>query len=195
MPLGAGIGAAGDRYVLTAAHIIAGCRRISMACGGVRHPALLVGLDSRLDLALIEDEAMGAQAHGAGSPLAAAIAGQVNLPRQQRLHGIGFGQPGHGDDDPIRVELHSPGLQEGVTDRPLLALTGPLLPGTSGSPVMTQDGVAVGMVIGLLRTDRSRGVALPGPDILRFLSCFGLQAPSGLQHRPAAQGVLVRCVA
>ena len=201
-PVGAGTASLGDPHVLTAAHVIAGCHHIGVSRAAAIRPATLVGLDSRLDLALLSDTVAGGVAGAAlagvpqgGSALAGAMqAGEGQQARLQGLHVMGFGQPGHATREAVRVAVQSPGVVQGMAETPLLALTGPLVAGTSGSPVLDQDGRSIGMVVGQVRADRTRSVGVRSVDLLRFLAYFGLDAVRPPSGNPVAQAVLVQCV-
>ena len=188
-PVGAGTTVAGDPYVLTAAHVIAGCRHVRVSRGGTIRPATLVGLDSRLDLALLVETS----ATGTASP---ALADALDADEAQ-LHGlqvVGFGQPGHNINEPVRVVVQSLGVVQGMAETPLLSLNGPLVAGTSGSPVLGQDGRSIGMVVGQIRADRDRSVGVRSADLLRFLAYFGITPGQRQSSHPVAQAVLVQCV-
>lgn len=194
IPIGAGTAVAGEPFVLTAAHVIAGCSHMEVARDGqVPRAVALVGLDSRLDLALLEDKTAG---DADGSELAAVMATGSDAPPPPgtRLHVTGFGQPGHATGDPVRIEVRPAGLIQDLSERPLLLLLGRLVPGTSGSPVLNRDGNSIGMVVGQLRADRARGVAVRSADLLRFLAYFGLMPPIRARGRQPAEGVMVQCV-
>lgn len=195
-PLGAGTAAASDPYVLTAAHVIAGCRHVRVSRAGALRPATLVGLDSRLDLALLIDTIATSTAatSTAGSKLADVL--DADESQQARLHGlqiVGFGQPGHNTNEPVRVAVQSPGLVQGMAEAPLLSLSGPLVAGTSGSPVLGRDGRSIGMVVGQIRADREHGVGVRSADLLRFLAYFGIIPEQRQSSQPVAQAVLVQC--
>lgn len=189
-PVGAGIAVAGDPSVLTAAHVIAGCRHIAVSRGGVARRVALIGLDSRLDLALLADPTASPRG---GSGLAAAVAAGRDATQPSRLTVAAFGQPGHDVGEPVRIEVQASGLVRGLASKPLLSLQGALVPGTSGSPVLDGSGRPIGMVVGRMSADRLQGLAVRSVDLSSFLAYFQLTMPSAGCCTLPAQGVLVQC--
>lgn len=189
-PVGAGIAVAGDPSVLTAAHVIAGCRRVAVSRGGVARRVALIGLDSRLDLALLADRTASPRD---GPGLAAAVAAGRDATRPLRLTVAAFGQPGHDVGEPVWIEVQASGLVRGIAPKPLLSLLGELVPGTSGSPVLDGSGRLIGMVVGRRSADRLQGLAVRSAELSSFLAYFQLTAPGVGSRTLPLQGVLVQC--
>lgn len=186
VPVGAGFAVSSGGRILTAAHVVAGCKKIEVqAPGGEVKPALLIGVDSRIDLALLS------------APGVKAAIGSIVMPESiddASFTVVGFGQPHHAAAEPVAVVVKGNGTTDELASGPLFRLEGRLEPGTSGSAVISDRGHVVGMVIGRFGTDGSHIAAVEAADIVRFLAYFGIiQEPPPMAVVALDAALLVQC--
>jgi S1-C subfamily serine protease len=171
-PAGSGflVGAKGE--ILTAAHVIAGCKRVVARLGGAtRLEASVIGVDTRLDAALLKTAAgshaflrLADAAPPEDAPLIV-VARSVQTGTVARIAGNAAGMDPSG----------------------LLSVAAALAPGDSGAPVLDRYGNVAASVVGRLNDTPDRAVAVPAAALRPFLRYFGVQtnaAPAPSQ-RPA----------
>lgn len=136
--------AIGDGLVVTNAHVIAGEERTVLERrDGARIDAVLVALDPVRDVAVLSAPELGAPA----LPLGDSAVG---------LSGAVFGHPGGGplELSPFEVRDRLRAVGTDIYGRPgaardVLILASDLAPGDSGSPLVTPDGVVVGLAFAI----------------------------------------------
>lgn len=188
---GTGFFVSGDGFLVTSAHVVTGCPRISVwAADGTEHPGYMIAAERRPDIALLWAGG-GISRHPAAAVLLAPRRGEPVLT-------LGYGVVA---SEPLRPVLaHGTVLGDAVaaSGSRVLMIRARLRAGTSGGPVLAADGSLLGMVIGRDEADPDLGVAIPNEDIAALLSRYGL----ALGHREAAArardllsaiSVLVQC--
>lgn len=161
---GSGFAVAGG-LIVTNAHVIAGTRVIEVAAASGRSSRVVpVFFDSRFDLAVLRVDrplrvrslvldnhllSRGTSAvilgYPGGGPLAAVPAGVISL----------FAAEGRDIYD------------EALTVRNVYELYGPVLPGNSGSPLLTTSGTVFGVVFSRSTSDAEVGFALAAPGVVQ----------------------------
>lgn len=183
-------------FVVTSAHVIAGCPGITLwPADEPKLIARIVAVDAARDLALLSaasktewyaDRVRESDSLHAGDPVST----------------IGFGV--------MRARPREPWLAAGqvvggVTDTkgfPLLLIRADLREGNSGGPVIDTDGTLLGMVTGRDAERPELGVVVPAEAIDRFLSLHGIVRSPAISPTTAplttpgllkAMSVLVQC--
>jgi hypothetical protein len=152
-------------HVLTAAHIVAGCRNIAVAsenAAGSR--ARLIGLDSRRDVALLGVEEQSR------------IWFEItrDAPVSDRL--VVFAGAGN-DRAAWRFIMARPGPRFRSGAFELRSFTPALERGASGGPVLDGRGLVVGMSVGTITEAGGLSLAVGGRDLRAFLSYMGAPPP------------------
>lgn len=134
-PAGTGVIVHGDGYVLTAHHVVANARRISVVTPGeFRAPAVLIASDQEHDLALLKVETVGLSEAPIG------YAGAVSLDQEVIVAGFPFGlreiSISHGRVSAVRTK--------GV--KRVFQIDAAINPGNSGGPVFNREGEVVALV-------------------------------------------------
>ena len=163
MPVGSGFQVARGK-VLTAAHVIAGCRFLwSRSSSSRRTHALLLGLDARVDLALLATpENLSTAALPIGEPR---VGEQVDV--------YGFPRVGQ-EQSSVSTTVDS--ISDRNSSRTLLLLRGEEAKGVSGGPVVDANGTAVGLVVAREVGPNGMTIAVSGQDVSRFLGYMGIAA-------------------
>ncbi len=182
--------------VVTAAHVVSGCARISLwQRNGPRRRARLLATDSIRDIALLQTDApfapdMAPPRLGAGAPgetvYLVGYGVYADRPRAPvALDGVFIGRGWSSSGSRVDIVHAAAGWQSGE----------------SGSPVLAADGRLVGMVIGRDAEWRDRGVVVPASELRKFLETRGLPvAEAGganglpLREQLLAIAVLVQCL-
>jgi len=166
-------------YLLTSAHVVAGCPRLSLRQeGGPPREATLVDADAARDIALLRSSG--------AVPGYATLSARGEAPPGTRVLIIGFAL------DPSDPGL--PTLSDGAVVGPavlrsgqrLLVIEGTLHEGSSGGPVIGRDGTLEGMIIGADRSRPEHGVAVPADDIGEFLRAHGIAYRTAMAARAPA---------
>lgn len=131
----------GDGLVVTNAHVVAGTGQLTLVTpDGARAEGVVVTFDPRTDLALVATDL-----DRAPLPVATPVVGD---------RGLVMGFPGGGDFDPSPFEVAQRMKATGydvydaaLVERDLLALSGELEPGDSGSAVLRDDGAVIGVAV------------------------------------------------
>jgi S1-C subfamily serine protease len=126
-----------DGKALTNAHVVRGCRDVSVIADGESHPARVLARDERNDLALIATDLhpersanwrlqvrQGEDIAVYGFPLPGALASGGNV-----TTGIVAALAGMGDDSRF------------------LQISAPIQPGNSGGPVLDRNGAVIGVIV------------------------------------------------
>lgn len=134
-PAGSGVIVHHDGYVLTAHHVVANAKRITIVTSGeFRAPAVLVSVDGEHDLALLKVETVGL------SEAALGYAGAVKLDQEVIAVGFQFGlreitvTRGH------VAAVRTKGVQR------VFQVDAAVNPGNSGGPVFNRSGEVVGIL-------------------------------------------------
>lgn len=142
-----------DGTVLTAAHTVDGARRAVTVDG---RPAVVVAVDLRTDLALL-----AADVAGPAIELAAAAPGSAHVATASGTIGVAVVSTG-----PLVVHDATTGARN---ERVVHTLRPAVPPGTSGAPLLGDDGRLLGIVVLDNRTDGT-AYAVTGAEIDRFLA-------------------------
>jgi S1-C subfamily serine protease len=157
MPAGSGFFVGRRGEVMTAAHVIAGCRRIAVQVNGsLKLKAVLVGLDARLDIALLR------VAIGPHSVLE--FAGTAPLMDAALTVVTRSAQTGR--------FLRVAGRVVGKDDRGLLKVDVALSPGASGSAVIDSRGLVAAYIVGRMGDKPAIALAVPVDSLGGFLRYF-----------------------
>ena len=162
-----------DGFAVTSAHVVEGCREISIAGHG---KARLVAVDRVNDLALIKVRAQGlvpTAIRTAGPRLGEAVYA-LGFPLADRL------------DNALNFTSGLVSSLAGIeNDRRALQFTAPIQPGNSGGPLLDEAGALIGIVrskLGDADLLRTKGVtaqnvsfAVRGQLVLTFLQAAGVQ--------------------
>ena len=144
----------GGRLV-TNAHVVRGGRAF-LRTGAARLPLTVEKLDSQNDLAILHADA----------PLEAT---ELELSASEPA----IGSPVYALGNPKGLERSiSEGLVSGIRevgDRRLLQISAAISPGSSGGPVVTRDGVVVGVAVGYLDQGQNLNFAVPAAQVMALL--------------------------
>ena len=187
---GTGFFVSRDGFLVTSAHVVAGCPHVSVwRADGRERPSYVVAADARHDVALLWVDG------GAAQPAVAADA----LPRPgEDVFTLGFGVSA---TRPLHSVVSAGTLLGDSRAQPgnrILVIRARLHAGNSGGAVLVGDGTLVGMVIGRDEADPGLGVAIPLDDIEALLAAYGIALPQhaaarGARDYLAAISVLIQC--
>jgi serine protease Do len=157
MPAGSGFFVGRSGEVVTAAHVIAGCRRIAIQVNGpLKLKAVLIGLDARLDIALLR-VAIGRHSGVGLSGIAPTMDATLTVVTRSAQTGR-F----------LRVLSRVVGKDE----RGLLKVNAALSPGASGSAVIDSRGLVAAYIVGRMRDKPTIALAVPVDSLREFLRYF-----------------------
>jgi S1-C subfamily serine protease len=190
---GTGFSVSLDGFLVTSAHVIAGCRDVSvLEPDGTARPGYVIASDRRLDLALLwaEGKVSRYSAVATGAPTQAGA----------EVFTLGFGVIA---TEPLRPVLSEGSLVGDRTARPgnrILVIRAKLHEGNSGGAVLASNGSLLGMIIGRDEEHPELGVAIPREDIEPLLSAYGISLPRRDPDATApdflgAISVLIQCAA
>lgn len=167
VPVGTGAFIDPDGHVLTAAHVIAGCKDITVTyrrSGKMETvDAVAVGIDARIDAALLV----------AGSARSSVyVSFMDDLPQKSDSLFVATRSEQAENLHTIAGRAHS--LSGNAQARDVLLLDVQLNPGSSGAPVVDIDGNAVAYVVGRSRDRPELGIAIPSGSLVPFFRYFGL---------------------
>ena len=181
------------RDIVTAAHVVEGCRELTLADGS---RAFLVGLDKTLDVAVLS----------ARHPSANWIALDGETPPRlgAEVFALGFPYSGIMDayfDQGLSVtggNIGSLPRNFGVPEARIM-ITSPVQPGNSGGPLMTEDGLVVGVVVSRASDEavyamtgslpQNINFATPISNVLAFLEGQGVDLSHDPRPSPLRGGV------
>ncbi len=185
-PFGIGFSVRSGGILVTAAHVVAGCRTIEIiAAAGRPAPARILLVDRDRDVAVLRIDA------GASEP--------GRLAERTSRAGDRLMRP-----DLVAPEDAMPSGLETVTvtrvagdlgPASVLVLKGLFMPGTSGSPLLDRDGAVSAMLIGRMAAPGPAGVAIPASEIAGDLRRIKLpaEAPPPARSRESGFVRVVRC--
>ena len=136
---GSGFFAGLDGYIVTNAHVVAGCMSVRSSRGGA---VTRIAMDQASDLALYlaaEKPKFGARLRGGKGPRVG-----------ETIVAVGFPLKGLLSSDPIVTTGTISALAGLRGDRRVLQITAPVQPGNSGGPLLGENGSLVGVVQGKL---------------------------------------------
>lgn len=170
--IGTGFFVSPDGRLLTNAHVIKGCRDVTVeTADGAAHPARVEGTDAALDLALV--------ALDRPSPAVARFRDQVSLDGRA-VAAIGYPLDGL---PRIRAAATAGLLAGQMIDADHFAFRADVRQGNSGGPLVDGAGLVVGIVFakdGRLGRDRPKtGFAVTTQAAARFLARWNLALPVG----------------
>jgi len=180
VPTGTGFFVSTAGHLVTAAHEIAGCPTVMVwpAGSSMGFAAALIGLDARIDVALLQA--------GVTPQLIAQLA-EGSRVASGTLLAIGAVDPTHQPAAVRLVEGIAAGYTTDTGPQHLLELTGTFTPGMSGAPVLDPEGRVAGMLVGRRLILPSSGLAVTAQDIIRFLGYFGIAPqPTAVRREPPA---------
>ena len=172
-------------YIITSAHVVAGCRAVSVwGQDSIQRVARIIAKDAVHDIALLRvSGTLLSYAHAPSSR-------QVALGEQVLALGYGV----HVEDP--RSPEEATGIYVGnsltTMGSRVYVFRARLRPGDSGSAVVATDGALLGMVIGRDTDNPELGLVLPVPEIERFLRRHGVQLfPALAVDERKASGLLL----
>jgi S1-C subfamily serine protease len=173
---GTGFFVSRDGFLVTSAHVISGCRKISVwGADGSERPSYTVASDSRRDIALL-------WADGAAAGRSA-VAGRRRPTAGEDVFTLGFGVMASKPLQSVLVEGSLVGDSTAQPGNRVLMIRAKLHAGNSGGAVLGGDGSLLGMIIGRDEAHPEMGVAIPSDDIEALLSGYGIalaeRAPAG----------------
>ena len=183
-------------YLLTSAHVVAGCARLSLwQERGPLRAAKLVAADAGLDIALLRSS-------GAVRGFAV-IAARGTLPAGAAVSTIGFALDPSNPGVPTLSNGTVIGSATAPSGQRLLVIDAALERGNSGGPVIGRDGTLEGMIIGADGSRPEHGVAVPAVEVGKFLKSHGIAYRAAAASEAQAKGsaellrrmsALVQCV-
>ncbi len=153
-------------YAFTNAHAVGRCREITLATpGGTEHPATLIAMDTRYDLAILRRAERFEEVLPVGQApdrpdvpvIVFSFAGLPKATSGKRAFGSWL--------------TKDPDGREG-----LAALTSEIQDGQSGSPVLATDGTVLGLVVGR-QSDTGKAAVVSVGAMRSFLDYLGLAPP------------------
>ena len=146
----------GLHEIITNAHVVAGGKPV-IAVGPVRIPATVVKIDEKIDLALLR-----VTVDLTSKPL---VTSSKTVETGARVFVIG-------NPEGLEKTL-SEGLVSGLRDfdgRKLLQITNPISPGSSGGPVLNQQGEVIGVTVLTFKEGQNLNFAVPGEVLRDFMA-------------------------
>lgn len=191
---GTGFFVSSDGFLLTSAHVVAGCHAISLwPASGQEQPAHTLASDAKIDIALLStgDLRNAASTRAASNPLPG-----------EPVSTIGFGVLRSQPREAVVTDGTLIGEAMSDAGNQILLIEASLLEGNSGGPVIDVRGSLVGVVTGRDAERPDLGIAVPSSQIDQFLSRQGIGLMSNFpgEGRPVdratllkAMSVLVQC--
>jgi S1-C subfamily serine protease len=165
---GTGFFVSSDGFILTSAHVVAGCQHISIwQADGAERPSHIVAADRRRDVALLwmdGGRTGGSVAVAPGSPKAG-----------EEVFTMGFGTIATLPLAPVLVEGSLVGLGTAQTGNRVLVIRARLHAGNSGGAVLAGNGSLVGMIVGRDEQNKELGIAIPRDEIEILLAAYGIR--------------------
>jgi S1-C subfamily serine protease len=191
---GTGFFVSASGQLLTSAHVVSGCREVTVWPSNARGmPALVSTIDQNLDVALLSIEPQELA-------LARTIATGLHWPRVGEMtYSVAFGVERTTPREPHFASGVIMSMSAGSPDRPLMVIDTRLERGSSGAPVIDADGMLLGIVVGRFSLAPDHAVAIPAAMLTRFLSGWRVGDPPSELQRPdpntllATMSVLVQC--
>ena len=149
-----------DGYIATNFHVIAGASEVSVRdSSGRNHPARIVRTDMKNDLAILKIE---------GRFAALALARSNTMRKGDSVFTLGFPNP---DVQGLAVKFTEGTISSlsGIQDQPnVFQMSVPIQPGNSGGPLLTREGVVVGVVVSKLNASFAMQNGMGVPDAVNY---------------------------
>ena len=157
---GTGFFITADGHIATNYHVIAGATEVSVRdSDGKNYPARIVRTDMRNDLAILKVE-------GRFQPLALANSHLVR--KGDAVFTLGFPNPGV-QGLAVKFTEGTVSSLSGIQDQPnVFQMSVPIQPGNSGGPLLTRDGVVVGIVVSKLNAEFAMQNGMGVPDAVNY---------------------------
>jgi S1-C subfamily serine protease len=188
---GTGFFVSPDGFLLTSAHVVAGCRDVLVwGPDGPGRRSYLIAADPRLDIALLWAD---------GGRLVPSAVATLDPPRAgEDVFTLGFGVFAAKPLRPLLSEGSLLGVSTARLGNRVLLIKARLHAGNSGGALLTGDGSLIGMIIGRDEEHPDRGVAIPSEDIEALLGSYGIILPhrdsaGSAQNLLGAISALVQC--
>ncbi len=148
-------------HVMTNAHVVAGTRTVSIDQNGSRRSARVVEYDPEKDVAVLYVPGLSAPVLNFAGSQAATDSGAIVL---------GYPLDGPYDAQPARIRdagpIRGPDIYNSTTVvRDIYTIRGMVRSGNSGGPLMTPDGVVLGVVFAAAADDPDTGFALTEKEV------------------------------
>ncbi len=171
-----------DGFLLTSAHVVDGCGKMSVwQPNGTERPSYVVGFDRQRDIALLWADGM--------SPRPVAVASRVPPREGDEVFTLGYGVDTKNPLTPALVEGSYVGDRTAQPGNHIIVIRARLRAGNSGGAVLAGDGSLLGMVVGRDEDHPEFGVAVPRDDLEALLTVYGILLPVQ-ESQPTAPGVL-----
>jgi S1-C subfamily serine protease len=155
---GTGFFVSRDGFLLTSAHVVAGCQHVSVwDSAGTSYRSYTIGLDRRLDIALLWAEGI--------SPSRLASVTRMSVQPGEPVVTLGYGV--------IPSEPLKPVLVQGLLIGDRTARAGNRII-DSGGALLASDGSLLGIIVGRDEEHPGLGVAIPEKDVRALLSSYGI---------------------
>ena len=162
-PVGTGVVISSAGHIFTSAHVVAGCRRVSIVGDQGEFNATLIAVDARIDAAVLRAPLL--------APRSFLRFSDQTIDRGEQL--IVPVRPMSGNTLKL-IQARSEGLGYVQGEGTLLFLDSVLLPGFSGAAVVDGNGNIAAYVVGRLRDRPNTGLGVPASQVKRFLDYLGM---------------------
>jgi S1-C subfamily serine protease len=188
---GTGFFVSPDGFVMTSAHVVAGCSKMSVwAADGVERSGYIIASDRARDIALLwaDGTRQGASAMITGFP----------SPTGEEVFTLGYGVNTKEPLSPVVVEGSLVGGSMAQPGNRIVVIRAKLHPGNSGGALLAGDGSLLGMIVGRDEEHPEFGVAVPKEDLETLLFAYGITLPlrqpaSNARDLLGAISVLIQC--
>jgi TPR repeat protein len=149
-----------DGYIATNYHVIAGATEVSVRdSSGRNHAARVVRTDMKNDLAILKVE---------GRFPALALARSNTVRKGDSVFTLGFPNPGI-QGLAVKFTEGTVSSLSGIQDQPnVFQMSVPIQPGNSGGPLLTREGVVVGVVVSKLNASFAMQNGMGVPDAVNY---------------------------
>jgi len=156
-----------DGFILTSAHVIAGCQQISTwQADGTERRSYVIAADRRRDLALLWADGQRIRGSAAVAP---------GVPQAgEPVFTLGFGTISTQPLAPVVIEgsLIGPGTAQ-TGDR-VLVIRARLHAGHSGGALLAGNGSLLGVIVGRDEESKDLGIAIPRDEVEAWLAAYGI---------------------
>jgi serine protease Do len=164
---GTGFFVSRDGFVLTSAHVVAGCQHVSVwDSAGISYRSYTIGLDRRLDIALLWAEGI--------SPSGFASVTRMSVRPGEPVVTLGYGVIPTEPLKPVLVQGSLIGDRTARAGNRIIAIRANLHAGHSGGALLASDGSLLGIIVGRDEEHPGLGVAIPEEDFRALLSSYGI---------------------
>jgi S1-C subfamily serine protease len=164
---GTGFFVSPDGFLLTSAHVVAGCQNVSVwDSAETNHRGYVIALDRRLDIALLWAEGV--------SPRLLASATRMSVQPGEPVVTLGYGVIPNEPLKPVLVEGWLIGDRTALAGNRIIAIQANLHAGHSGGALLARDGSLLGVIVGRDEEHPDHGVAIPEEDFRALLAAYGI---------------------